>query len=157
MSWVETTLTQYGQPSTSPRLEWAWVDGALSTAGTYWASVTDNGGRPHPRPVWGIWLGDVVHLSLGSPTLAAAEPGRPMTVHLDSGTDVVIVDGHVESTTADPGLLAAYDAKYTWSYDVDTYGPLSSIRPDVVMAWRSAGWAGRDGFTAANRWRWVPT
>jgi hypothetical protein len=78
------------------------------------------------------------------------------TVHLDSGTDVVIVEGVVEAKTVDPGLISAYDAKYTWMYDVDAYGPLTSIRPRTVLAWRSAGWAGRDGFTATNRWRWVP-
>jgi hypothetical protein len=155
MAWVETTLTQYGQPSTSPRLEWAWVDSELARAGTYWASVSHRG-RPHPRPVWGIWIDDMLHLSLGSPTLAAAEAGSLVTVHLDSGTDVVIVDGHVESTTAEPSLIGVYDTKYSWSYDVGAYGPLTSIRPTVVMAWRSAGWAGRDGFTAASRWRWTP-
>jgi acyl CoA:acetate/3-ketoacid CoA transferase beta subunit len=106
--------------------------------------------------VWGIWLGDMLHLSIGSPTLAAAGPATSMTVHLDSGIDVVIVEGLVDSTTVDPDLVAAYDDKYTWSYDASAYGPLTSIRPVAVMAWRSAGWAGRDGFVATNRWRWMP-
>jgi hypothetical protein len=97
----------------------------------------------------------MLHLSIGSPTLAAAPNGSLATVHLDSGTDVVIVEGVVESKTVDPGLIATYDAKYTWVYDVDAYGPLTSIRPHTVLAWRSAGWAGHDGFIAANRWRWA--
>jgi hypothetical protein len=105
--------------------------------------------------VWGIWTDEVLHLSIGSPKLMAAQTGSPIAVHLDSGTDVVIVEGSVESKTVDPDLIAAYDAKYTWNYDVSTFGPLTSIRPHVVLAWRSAGWAGRDGFTATGRWRWT--
>jgi hypothetical protein len=76
-------------------------------------------------------------------------------VHLDSGTDVVILEGRVESRSVDPELIAAYESKYTWKYDVDAYGPLTSIRPHTVLAWRSAGWAGRDGFIETNRWRWT--
>jgi hypothetical protein len=105
--------------------------------------------------VWGVWADEVLHLSIGSPQLAAARPGTPATVHLDSGTDVVIVEGTVQAKTVDPAVVAAYDTKYTWTYDVDAYGPLTSIRPRLVLAWRSAGWAGRDGFTATGRWRWT--
>jgi hypothetical protein len=151
---VEEILIQYGQPSSSPVLEWAWVDAELTKAGTYWVSTSTNG-HPHPRPVWGIWVDEVLHLSIGSPKLAAAEIGTPTTVHLESGTDVVVVEGRVDAKTVDASLLSVYDAKYTWTYDVETYGPLTSIRPEVILGWRSAGWAGRDGFTATNRWRWV--
>lgn len=151
---VEETLIQYGQPSASPGLEWDWVDAQLTDAGTYWTSVGSNG-QPHPRPVWGIWEDELLHLSIGSPKLVAAHIGSPTTVHLDSGTEVVIVEGSVESKTVDPGLIAVYDAKYTWKYDVDTYGPLTSIRPHAALAWRTAGWAGRDGFIVTNRWRWT--
>jgi hypothetical protein len=49
---------------------------------------------------------------------SAPAPGTPTTVHLDSGTDVVIVEGTVTGKTA--------------------------------------GWAGRDSFTATSRQRWMP-
>jgi len=151
---MEETLIQYGQRSASPKLEWAWVEAQLASAGTYWTSV-GSAEQPHPRPVWGIWADGVLHLSIGSPRLAAAVAGQAVTVHLDSGTDVVIVEGSVATKTADPGLIAAYDAKYTWKYDVGTYDPLTTIRPHAVLAWRSAGWAGRGGFVATNRWSWT--
>ncbi len=151
---VQEILVQYGQPSSSPGLEWPWVDAQLTQAGTYWASLGTNE-QPHPRPVWGIWADEALHLSIGSPKLAATQTGGLITVHLDSGTDVVILEGSVESRSVDPELIAAYDSKYTWKYDVDSYGPLTSIRPHTVLAWRSAGWAGRDGFIATNRWRWT--
>ncbi len=148
------TLVQYGRPSDCPALEWEWVDAQLSDAGTYWVSISTDR-HPHPRPLWGVWADEMLHLSIGSPTLAAAPPGTPTTVHLDSGTDVVILEGTLTATTTDSALLATYDTKYTWAYDVEVYGPLTSIQPEVVLAWRSAGWAGRDGFTATSRWRWT--
>jgi hypothetical protein len=43
-----------------------------------------------------------------------------MTVHLDSGTDVVIVEVAVAGKAADAALVAAHDTKYSWSYDTLT-------------------------------------
>ena len=73
-------------------------------------------------------------------------------MHLDSGTDVVIVEGVATTEDATPALLAAYDAKYDWHYDADTYGPFTRIAPEVVKAWRAAGIAGRDSFQETGRW-----
>lgn len=145
-------LRLYGQPSDTPSSDWEWVDDQLTVAGTYWV-VTPTPTHPHPRPVWGVWREERLHLSVGSPTLAQALlPTTPVTVHLDSGTDVVIVEGNVVGPSTDPELIAAYDSKYTWEYDVDQYGPLTTIAPTQILAWRSAGWAGRDGFQETGRW-----
>ena len=143
----------YGVASEVDELEWPWVLAELAAAGTYWV-VARSPRHPHPRPVWGVWFGEALHVSIGSPVLArqlATDPA--VTVHLDSGTDVVVVEGAVSAPSDDAPLIAAYDAKYDWHYDVGEYGPLTTIRPAVVLAWRSAGWAGRDGFRGAGRWR----
>src|SRR2546430_11399990 len=55
------------------------------------------------------------------------------------------------ATPAD--VLAAYDRKYTWTYDVGAYGELTVVEVGTVLAWRTAGWAGRDSFVASGRWR----
>jgi hypothetical protein len=84
----------------------------------------------------------------------AADP--VVTVHLESGTDVVIVEGVRGDTVTDDALarfLAAYDEKYTWNYSVEEYGPPTTIEPSTVYAWRSGGWAGRDGFRETAKWR----
>ena len=154
MGRVEKALVQYGQPSSHPGLPWDWIDAQLTGAGTYWTSIAGEG-TPHPRPVWGVWLDEVLSLSIGSPRLvSSAKPGASIAVHLDSGTDVVIVEGVVEGPSVDASVVAAYDAKYTWTYDVAEYGPLTAVHPTSVLAWQSAGWAGRDGFTATARWTW---
>ncbi|MFZ6004662.1 MAG: hypothetical protein ACOYXM_12120 [Actinomycetota bacterium] len=86
--------------------------------------------------------------------IARSLEGNPeVTVHLDSGTDVVIVEGRVSGLTEAPDLLDRYNRKYGWTYTIEQYGPLTTIAAKTVMAWRSAGWAGRDGFQRTGRWR----
>lgn len=52
-------------------------------------------------------------------------------------------------------VITKYDRKYDWQYEVDQYGPLVVVEVDKVMAWRSAGRHGRDGFQSAARWRFA--
>lgn len=145
-------LRLYTQPSDAEPLTWEWVESQLRSAGTYWV-VAATPGTPHPRPVWGVWHDDQVMLSVGSPALGRQlTVDAPVTVHLDSGVDVVIVEGVVLGPSSDPEALAAYDEKYDWDYDLDTYGPLTAIGPVAVKAWRSSGPAGREGFSHAGRW-----
>jgi hypothetical protein len=152
MPGTESTLRLYGQPSRTPPLDWAWVDGQLRDAGLYWV-VAAGDGYPHPRPVWGVWHDERVHLTLGSPELRrGAGVGKPVTVHLDSGTDVVIVEGDVVAMSDDAVLVDAYRAKYDYIYDLATYGPFTTIAPRRVLAWRTAGPNGRDSFQQTGRW-----
>lgn len=146
-------LRLYGQLSDRPSVDWAWVDGQLANAGTYWV-VARAEGHPHPRPVWGVWHGGALHVSVGSPALLRGFGLDPRAaVHLDSGVDVVIVECHVVPADPTPAdVLAAYDAKYDWSYDLAEYGNFIRLDPSTVLAWRSAGLAGRGGFRTTGRW-----
>jgi hypothetical protein len=137
-------------------LEWSWVQDQLVDAGAYWV-VAPGSDHPHPRPVWGIWYQDQLFLSIGSPKIkAAVEADGPVTVHLGSISDVVIVEGRTAGSVTDSHLLDAYNEKYDWDYAIDAYGPFTRVEPSKVIAWRSAGWAGRDGFRAAGRWTFPP-
>jgi hypothetical protein len=151
----ERALRLYGIPSGQDPLAWSWVEEQLQAAGTYWL-VARTPGHPHPRPVWGIWQDQRLHLSVASPTLLHAVDGDPLvTVHLDSGTDVVLVEGAVSGATkhgTPSTVIQAYNAKYDWDYQVAQYGQLIVVQPLRVLAWRTAGWAGRDSFQATGCW-----
>jgi hypothetical protein len=150
---VPEPLHLYGQVSEREPPDWAWVDAQLRDAGIYWV-VPRGHGHPHTRPVWGVWSERSLYLSVGSPIIARALQEDPMvTVHLASGTDVVIVEGRVTGPCIETQILAQYDAKYDWSYTIDEYGPLTSVAPSTVLAWRSTDWAGRGGFTSTGRFR----
>ena len=143
----------YAQVSELPSLAWSWVDERLRLAPTYWVS-TDGDGHPHPRPVWGVWHDAALWLSVGSPALRAAiTAGEAVTVHLDSGTEPVIVEGVAEAGAGDQSApISAYDTKYEWEYDVGEYGALVRIEPTTVLAWQTAGYAGRESFQRVGKW-----
>lgn len=142
----------YGQVSEHAALEWEWVDGQLRRAGTYWVTARTTG-YPHPRPVWGVWQSGQLFLSIGTPVTREALAVDPkVTVHLESGTEVVIVEGRATGPSDDAEILERYDEKYDWSYDLSQYGALTRISPETVLAWRTAGWAGRDSFQQSGRW-----
>src|SRR5262245_49601920 len=84
----------YGAPShTEALLPWIWAAERLVAARNYWIVTVRPGGRPHSRPVWGVWLRNRFYFSTGS--LAARNVGvnEEITVHLESGDEVVIVEG----------------------------------------------------------------
>jgi hypothetical protein len=151
----ERALRLYGAPSDQEPLAWSWVEEQLEVAGTYWL-VARTPGHPHPRPVWGLWQGQQLHLSVGSPTLRRAVDQDPsVTVHLDSGTDVVLLEGTTTPSArggTPSSVIDAYNTKYDWDYQVAEYGELIVVQPLRVLAWRAAGWAGRDSFQATGRW-----
>ena len=143
----------YGHPADHEPLPWSWVEGELVRSGTYWV-VARSSRYPHPRPVWGIWLEDRLYLSIGTPALRQTLADDPViTTHLESGTDVVIVQGEIVGTTIDLDAIAAYNKKYEWSYDIEEYGPLSVVAPSKVLAWQVAGWAGRESFQRSGTWK----
>jgi hypothetical protein len=148
------TLRLYTQPSELPPVDWAWADEELRAAGTYWVVPPTEAARPpHPRPVWGTWADGRLALSIGSPVVRRLLPANtPVTVHLDSGTDVVLVEGVVTGTTEEPAVVAAYDTKYDWTYDLIEYGPFTVVAAATILAWRTAGWAGRESFQQTARW-----
>ena len=142
----------FGLPSHDNSLPWKWANDQLTSAGTYWV-VARHHGRPHPRPVWGIWYRRRLHLSIGSPAILTALHTDPaVAVHLDSGTDVVIVEGRYGGGSINQAVIKAYNAKYRWDYKAAEYGELVVIQPTAVLAWRAAGRAGRDGFEKTGRW-----
>jgi len=106
--------------------------------------------------VWGIWHDDRLYVSIGTPALRQALADDPViTAHLGNGTDVVIVEGEVADVTLDGAIVAAYDEKYDWSYDVAGYGPLVVVAPSKILAWQAAGWAGRGSFRRSGTWRFT--
>ena len=123
-------------------MTWSAVVERLAVARNYWVATTSPDGRPHVAPVWGLWLDDAFYFS----TDPASRKGRNLAaspeliVHLESGDDVVILEGRAEAV-AEPSLLArfaaAYDAKYQLRPDVSN--PASGfyrIRPRAAFAWR---------------------
>lgn len=142
----------YGLPQTSDGLiQWPDVEARLRDAQNYWISSVRPDGRPHSVPRWGVWLEGAFYYD-GAPTTRHTrnvERNPAVTLTLESGTQVVIVEGESHATRAEPDGLGARlavafhkyaDAGYTpqpdgWS--AKDGGGLRVITPRRVMAWFS--------------------
>lgn len=121
-------------------LSWDRARERLEGARNYWVCSAGSG-RPHTMPVWGLWLEDAFYFS----TARASRKGRNLaanpavSVHLESGDDVVILEGMAE-VVEDPATLQrfvdAYDAKYQFRPDTsDAANAVYVLRPRVAFTW----------------------
>jgi general stress protein 26 len=149
----------YGGTLEPSRLPWRWATTHLEASHTYWIATTRPDGRPHSRPVWGIWLDNAFYFSTGSLAARnlAAQPA--ITVHLESGEEVVIVEGVAEVAQGEELLRrvgALYTAKYHWDDPGADDDPFYVVHPQVVFGWVEDS-TGQDGGAAfhgtATRWQ----
>jgi hypothetical protein len=123
-------------------LPWSWAQERLVAARNYWICTTRSGGRPHAMPVWGLWLDDALLFSTDPDSLKARNlAARPdVVVHLESGDDVVVLEGRAERLAGAevPAEFGdAYEDKY--AVRVDTSDPAFGfyrVAPARVLAWR---------------------
>ena len=132
----------YSVPSHSRGMfSWEHVEERMAKARNYWVATVPPDGRPHATPVWGLWVDRALYFGAGPRKGRNLAQNPNVTVHLESGEDVVIVEGVAEVVTdPDPGLIeqlfASSKAKYGMgSRDVEG---AYVVRPRVVFAW-SAG------------------
>jgi Pyridoxamine 5'-phosphate oxidase len=143
------TIPGYGVPETTEgTLPWSHATERLERAKNYWIGTAGADGRPHAVPVWAVWLDEALYFGVGPRSARNLEANPRVTVHLESGDDVVILEGEVEAF-ADPGgaifprLADAMAAKYDYRPD-EPSGYV--LRPRTAYAWSS--------FPAdATRWR----
>jgi Pyridoxamine 5'-phosphate oxidase len=129
-------------------LPWKWAAERLTSGRNYWIATTRPDGRPHARPVWAVWFEDVLYFSTGSLAAVNLASNPEVTVHLDLGNDVLIIEGSAE-IVGDPPLVRrmvdVYNQKYQWDVDPENLpGPFYAVRPRVAFGW-VAGDTGLDG------------
>jgi hypothetical protein len=131
----------YGLPSTTEGLlAWPDVEARLVAATSYWLATVRPDGRPHVVPRWGVWL-DGRFWYDGAPTTVHV---RNLTVnpacalHLESGTEAVIVEGESLPARAPAETLGARLAEAFGKYRELGYSPAADA------------WAGDDGAAEAG-------
>lgn len=139
----------YGIPdSTDGTLPWSWARERLQGAITYRLATTGSDGAPHLIPIWGAWVEDRWYVE-GGPTRwqRNLRENPRMAIQVESGDEVVIVEGAARELVAPDGALAGTIlegyAKYKASsgYEADTSnwssGGLWELRPIKAFAWSS--------------------
>jgi PPOX class probable F420-dependent enzyme len=143
----------YGVPtdgSGGELLPWSWAEEQLTQARNYWICTTRGDGRPHAVPVWGVWFEGAVWFGTNPSSTKGRNMARDprVVVHLESGDDVVILEGAVE-LSRDTDVLTrvadAYEEKYAHRPGTTA---LYVLRPRVAQTWTEKDFA-------RNATRWV--
>ncbi len=118
----------YGVPEDDASLlPWSYVEERLTAARNYWIVTASATGEPAATPVWGVWLEGLLYFD-GSPQTRRgrniAENPRAL-VHLESGAEVVILEGQARILNSAPerSLAERVAAAYTEKYAADGYSP----------------------------------
>jgi hypothetical protein len=137
----------YGVPrSRKGLLTWRHVVERLEAASHYWVATASRDGRPHARPVDGVVVDATLYFSGGDVRWVKDLRENPrISVHLESASDVVILDGRVEWVDGPPELVLGINEASQRRHGWDT-APAWALRPEVVFAWTNLG-------VDATRWR----
>jgi hypothetical protein len=87
--------------------------------------------------VWGLWFEDAIVFSSNPQSRKARNLVRDprVVIHLESGDEVVILEGEVEPAESTEEIAAAYESKYDWKPDVGEREGWYRLRPRTAYAW----------------------
>jgi PPOX class probable F420-dependent enzyme len=116
-------------------LDWSWAEERLEASRNYWVGTVRSDGSPHAAPVWGLWIEGAVVFSTSPESRKGRNLARDprVVVHLESGDEVVILEGVVETIALEAHMADAYEAKY--DYRPGGEGDWYALRPRVALAW----------------------
>ncbi len=138
-------------------LPWAWAEQQLTDARNYWVTTIGPNGRPHVRPLWGLWIDGTVQFSTGARHAANIARDSRVTVNLDDADYCVIVEGEAEATTETAtrrAFVAAYEPKYDWPMTLDDVDTVYVVHPRVVFGWIAEDIAPASTLFQATATRW---
>lgn len=145
--------TSYGVSGSAGMLDWAWAKERLQGAHNYWVITVRADARPHAVPVWGLWYEGAFYFGTDRSSVKArnAIANPAITIHLESGQEVVIVEGRAAEFT-DAATIKKLNQEYKTKYGLrltDAPGALIlfAVRPRAVLAWRE-----QDFNQSATRW-----
>ncbi len=142
----------YAPPDVKRKLlPWSFADQRLRRAHNYWVCSTRPDGRPHAAPIWGLWQEGAFYFSTDPSSRKAKNLAEnpAIVVHVESGDEVVLLEGRVETLE----LTRELDRVYFRKYKVHLIGfpaPMVVLRvaPSTIDAWREKAFP-----ASATRWR----
>lgn len=147
----------YGLKPRKRYLPWSHARERLEHSRNYWICTTRPDGRPHSIPVWGFFVDDVFYFGTAKSSRKAKNltHNSALSIHVDSGDDVVIVEGEaVEVSQTDRQIISKLDAasktKYKMPLMIVPESVLYAVRPRVVLSWTE-----KDFPNNATRWEFA--
>ena len=143
----------YGLEPRKDYLPWSHAEERLVRSRNYWICTSRPDARPHSIPVWGFWIEGALYFG----TAATSRKGKNLarnpaiSVHLESGDDVVILEGVAVEVNDKPTLKKIDEAskkKYKMPLMmIPGETVVYCVRPNVALAWTE-----KDFPKSATRW-----
>jgi hypothetical protein len=142
----------------SAPLPWKWAEEQLVDARSYWITTIGASGRPHVRPVWGVWLDGTVQFSTGARHASNIARDPRVTVNLEDADECLIIEGTasaVRDENVRRAFVDAYSPKYAWDMTLEFVDVVYVVKPSVAFGWFAHDIApGATLFEATStRWR----
>ena len=131
-------------------MSWDWVTSQLEASRNYWIATTRPSGRPHSVPVWGVWTNDAFHFATDPLGITAKNLKRnpESVVTLESGDDVVILEGQFTLHESTESIQQAFNTKYDMPWGADETIPVFTLELKKALAWTESDYPSN-----ATRWR----
>jgi hypothetical protein len=120
-------------------MPWSSAAEKIESSRNYWVSTARPDGRPHVAPVWGVWVEGALYFSTDDDSVKGKNIARSpeVAIHLESGDDVVILEG-VMAKVYEAATMKKYADAYEKKYDIrppEDPGAAMVLRPRKGFAW----------------------
>lgn len=124
-------------------IPWEWVDEQMAQSRNYWITSVKPEGNPHAVPVWGVYVNHLLYFgsNKGAQKTKNLINNPNISVHLESGDEVVILEGTAKVITdkkAMEPIATAFKVKYppfNPEPHFDDTMTLFVVLPAKVFAW----------------------
>lgn len=133
---------------------WERVVERVAESQNYWVASVRVDGRPHCMPVWGAWVEETLYFGTDKGSVKAhnfaANPAA--SVHLESGDDVVVLEGAVQ-VVEDMGVMRKINDVFVAKYGLDVMDMGDSGMFYGLVVRKAFAWREDDFVNTATRWR----
>ena len=141
----------------SAPLPWKWAEEQLVDARSYWITTIGPSGRPHVRPLWGVWLDGTVQFSTGARHASNIARDPRVTVNLEDADECLIIEGTasaVHDERVRRAFTDAYSPKYAWEMSLEFVDVVYLVKPTVAFGWFAHDIAAGATLFEATSTRW---
>jgi nitroimidazol reductase NimA-like FMN-containing flavoprotein (pyridoxamine 5'-phosphate oxidase superfamily) len=132
---------EFGLKPRKRYLPWSHAASRLEESRNYWIVTVGRSGEPHAMPVWGFWCNGAIYFGTArdSRKWRNLEANPKVVVHLESGDDVVVVEGVAREVTDKEEIAALRplsEKKYGMWMPLDPKKHVAiAVNPRKVFAW----------------------
>ncbi len=130
-------------------LSWDDTTRRLTDSRNYWIVTAAPSGKPHSIPVWGVWAEEAFWFVTDPRSITAHNLQRnpQAVVNLESGDEVVILEGEFELREPNAASIAAFAKKYDMPWGADQL-PVFRLKLSKALAWTESTFP-----NTATRWQ----